>query len=52
MLYNYSITHYMQCKEENANRVIICINRDVMFYRCYVILILRFPETIFHTCIH
>ena len=46
MLYNYSITHYMQCKEENANRVIICINRDVMFYRCYVILILRFPETI------
>ena len=36
----------MQYNEEHANRVIVCINRDVMFYRCYVILILRFPETI------
>ena len=36
----------MQYNEEHANRVIVCINRDVIFYRCYVILILRFPETI------
>ena len=50
MLYNYIITCYMQYKEDNANRVIICINRDVMFLQlCYV----RFPETILLcTCIH
>ena len=36
----------MQYNEEHANRVIVCINRDVMFYRCYVMLILRCPETI------
>ena len=32
MLYNYSITHYMQYNEEQANRVIVCIHRDVMFF--------------------
>ena len=36
----------MQYNEEHTNSVIVCINRDVMCYRCYVILILRFPETI------
>ena len=36
----------MLYNEEHANSVIVCINRDVMFYRCYDILILRFPETI------
>ena len=37
MLYNYSITHYMQYNEEHTNRVIVCINRDVMFLQvlCY-----------------
>ena len=37
----------MQYNEEHANRVSVCINRDVMFLQVlYVILILRFSETI------